>query len=178
MKINQCDVKSSRNESVFIVAQSLTATMDFYWVAFTTFKNILEDVEGADGRIEYVVSLRYKLIEVLQEMDASLSKARLGVRQEQRLPFALGHGIDFLGIGGDELIHHLRLHENNLSYEDIQKCLLIFGDFVIRNLPGKLPNAQGSVGRREVLQAMRRWSNASDATGDDMGFLSSRLHDL
>jgi hypothetical protein len=177
MKISQCNDILGK-EKGFILAQSLTSAIDFYWVAFTKFENVIEDIEGADGRKEYLLSLRYRLIEVLQEMDAALSKDDIVIKQEQRLPFVLENGLSFLGIEGVELVSILKLDKINLSYQDIQECLLSFGHFVINQLPGNLPNAQGLTGRREVLQAMQRWSKAADATGDNISFLSSRLHDL
>jgi hypothetical protein len=178
MESNQYHVDEVPGKCSFVLTQSLSSAMEFYWVAFAKLKNVLEDVEGADGRRDYLLSLRYKLVDVLQEMDGALSKSDLAVRSKQRLPFAFNNGIDFLGISGDELIKHLRLNEINLSYSDLRNCLLDFIDLVISELPGNLPNAQGSAGRREVLQTIQLWSKASESTGNDISFLADRLHDL
>lgn len=161
-----------------LLGRSLVTAIDFYWTAFSKFKNALEDIEGADGRQEYLLSLRYKLVEALQQMDAALSEPNLAVKAEHRLSFALEHGLKFLDMDGITLVKTLRLDEPEISYEDLHQCLLAFGDSVISQLPGEIPDALGSAGHREVLRAMRGWSKAAAETGDDLGFLAARLNDL
>jgi len=156
----------------------LESGVDFYWVALAVLKNIVEDIEGADGRLEYVLSLRCRLVEVLQQMDSILSPANRSVGRDHRLVLALTEGISFLDLSGAQLASALRFAEPNLSYADCRDCLLSFCNEVLGVIPGPIPDAQGPLAQRQVLRAMRDWSKAAEAIGSDLSFLEARFGDL
>ena len=46
---------------------------------------------------------------------------------------------------------------------------------MLTRMPGDIPEAQGTTGQRQILNAMRDWSVTSEAVGEDLGFLAARL---
>lgn len=159
------------------IAPDLAHAVDLYWLALQKLQTLIEDIEGADGRLEYLKMLRFRLIEFIQEMDGILNTHTRAVGRSHALPYALQNGIEFLELSGVELTSKLRLHEP-LDIESLQQCLLQFSYWVLGRLPGQLPNAQGAQGQREVLRAMRGWSATSSVMGEDLGFLAARIRDL
>lgn len=171
------DSGGSRIDKIVVLSVDLAHAVDFYWLALSKFQNVLEDIEGADQRLGYLKSLRYLLIECVQEMDAILTGGRRRVASLHALSYALQSGIEFLGMSGAELSAALGLNAE-LEFIDLQNCLLGFGRWVRDKLPGTIPAAQGDQGQREVLRAMRGWAAAAKQMEEDLGFLAARLREL
>jgi hypothetical protein len=161
-----------------IVLPSLPAAVDLYWMAQIYIQNALEDIEGADGRVEYLHGLRYRLAGALQFVDSAAWPHDRLIPDEHRAAFALDHGVRFLGLNGADLAERLLMHEATPSPEDLGRALADLCRSALEMLPGRIPAAQGPQGQREVLRAMRNWSQAAEQTGDDLGFLAERLEEL
>ncbi|MFN7265812.1 MAG: DUF6031 family protein [Phenylobacterium sp.] len=170
-------IQPSGHAAGSIVAASLTAAVDLYWMALLNIQNCLEDIEGADGRRDYLGSLRYRLVEALQDMDGVLWPTDLAVTPSHRAAFALQNGLRMLDLSGPRLCARIGLGED-WDASRLQKELLALGADGLCVLPGDIPSAQGPQGQREVIRAMRTWSAAAVKTGDDLAFLASRFGDL
>jgi hypothetical protein len=170
-------VEDAGEAEIAIAGTDLAHVVDFYWLSLSKFQNLLEDIEGADHRLEYLKSLRYQFIVCLQEMDGILTGGVRRVGTLHMLSYALQMGVGFLGMSGPQLAAAVRLHDE-LEYAELQDCLLRLGKTMIARLPGAIPAAQGGQGQREVLRAMRVWSAAAKEMGEDLSFLASRLREL
>ena len=161
-----------------VVAPGIAKMVDLYWMALVYVQNLLEDVEGADGRPAYLHSLKYRLIETLQEMDGALWPVDCAAPPVHRAAFALDNGIRSLGLTGQELQERVGLGQGALNATELGKLLVDLGNVALAALPGEMPRAQGVQGQREVLRAMRTWSAAAEQTGEDLSFLASRFEEM
>lgn len=161
-----------------MVAGDATAIMRAFWSAMTTLRNLLEDVEGADGRIEYLRYLALALVETIQTIDASLGAAEGSVGEGHRLAAALERGAPALGLASEDLRAVMAEADRALDPEELRLYLLRWGDHVLSRFPGAVPNIQGLNGTREVLSTLRRWNRVCEVTGSDFGFMARLLHDL
>lgn len=158
-----------------VIASTFGNLVDLYWLALASFQNTLEDISGSDGRVEYLVSLRCKLIEVCQEMDDLLSGMPGGVAAGHRLAVAMECGMPNFGVSAGDIaeLSCFTLHE--APHDELQAALLAFGESFVRRLPGQIPDAQGPLGQGQTLRAMRNWSAAAAKTGDQLDFLAERF---
>jgi len=161
-----------------VIASAFRSLIDLYWLTQVSFRNVLEDIAGADGRIEYLISLRARLIEVCLEMDDLLSGASVGVTEGHRLAVALERGMPHFDVSARDLVERLCFARPEIMHEELQTALLAFGESFVRRLPGHIPDAQGPLGQGQIIRAMRNWSIAAEKTGDDLSFLSERFRRL
>ena len=161
-----------------ISSVDLSSLVEFYWIALHRVQNTLEDIEGADNRLEYLKGLRVLLIEYLQEMDGVLSGGIRVVGALHALPYALEHGISFLGLGGAQLAQAVGFQDDALDFATLQTCLQKLCKLTLASLPGSIPDAQGNSAQREVLRAIRGWSAVAHDMSEDLGFLKSRLQEM
>jgi hypothetical protein len=161
-----------------VIGPSLVSVIDHYWFGLTELQNCLEDVSGADGRLEYLLALRWKLIGVLVALEGALMTEASLVGEPHRAAYALAQGLPRLGLSAEALRIRLGFDDPNLSAEALAQTLLAVGRGVIAGMPGDLPAAQGSTGQREVIRAMRLWSKAAEVNHEDIGFLAERLQEL
>jgi hypothetical protein len=160
-----------------LLASSLAATVDVYWMVLLYIQNAIEDIEGADGRLEYLHGLKYRLVEALQGLDGALWPQDRAVEPAYRAPYALEHGIRFLDLDGEQLRARI-VGRGSTDFGQLQAALLSLAQTAIDRLPGKVPEAQGATGQRQIIRAMRDWSAAAAITGDDLGFLAERFEEL
>jgi len=161
-----------------VIAPAFGNLVDLYWLALASLQNILEDVAGSDGRLEYLTSLRCRLIEVCQEMDDLLSGTLGGVTTGHRLAVALERGMPHFGVSARSVAERLYFVPPEMLHDELQAALLEFGKNFARRLPGQIPDAQGPLGQGKTLRAMRNWSATAAKTGDDLGFLADRFRRL
>lgn len=161
-----------------IIGGSARDLVDFYWLGVVDLQNVLEDVEGADGRPAYLETLRLRLIELLQQMDGLLTGPAAQRQEGHRLAYALQHGIAFLGWNAETLRARLLLDGAMPGYATLQECLVTRIRAVVHGIPGDVPEAQGSQAQRHMLRAMRDWSALADAAGTDIAFLADRFRQL
>lgn len=176
METDTC-VKSSPDSQRVMIAATLANLVDLYWLALAPIQNILEDIAGSDGRLEYLISLQCKLIEVCQEMDDLLAGVPSQRSNRHRLAVALERGLPHLGMSAGDLMDRLITH-SEMQHDELQAALLAFGQTVVGHFPGQIPDAQGPLGQAQTLRAMRNWSVAAIKTGDDLGFLAERFRNL
>ena len=156
---------------------SLASLIDFYWRALLDFQNCLEDIEGADGRIENLRALRWKFLAAIQSMEASLGG--WGACSEvHRAASLLQTGAPTLRLSADELMQRLCIGAPDAPAGELESGMLSLGRQIIAALPGHIPAAQGATGQREIIRAMRMWTKAAEGRGVDMGFLARRLEEL
>lgn len=160
-----------------VLANSYRSAVDLYWSALSHLQNVLEDVSGADGRLEYLRALATRLVVVLQQMDAVLDSG-VAVRPGHEAAFALEHGLRFCRMSGETLVEALHVDDEQVVAEVLAHDAAQLGRRALTYLPGALPEAQGTSGQRQIIRAMRNWSLAAADTGDDLGFLAERLHEL
>lgn len=166
--------------STIIVTASLRDAIDLYWLAMVHVRNILEDVEGSDGRIPYLLGLRYKLLVVAKEMDAIIGQSRKILSSRERYAQALSEGLPNFGwdetalatIAGISDVHA------QTDYHKMREILVNFANAIVDRLPGFIPNAQGVETQRNVLTAMQRWQVIADSRGESLAFLEARFMDL
>jgi hypothetical protein len=163
---------------ILVESVDLASLVEFYWIALHRIQNTLEDIEGADDRLEYLKGLRVLLIEYLQEMDGVLSGGTRVVETLHSLPYALEHGISFLGLSGAQLAQAVGFHDDELDFPALQTCLRNLCRSSLATLPGSIPDAQGNSAQREILRAIRGWSAVANDMSEDLGFLKSRLQDM
>jgi hypothetical protein len=161
-----------------VVTRAFGDLVDLYWLALASFRTILEDIEGADGRHEYLISLRCKLVEVCQEMDELLAGTPGCAGAGHRLAIALVDGMPHFGLNAREVVERLYFACADVPNDELQAALLAFGDIFARRLPGQIPEAQSPVGQGQTLRAIRNWSAAAGKTGTDLGFLAARFREL
>jgi hypothetical protein len=161
-----------------LITPQFTDLVDFYWLALVLFQNTLEDIAGADGRSEYLLSLRCRLAEIAHEMDALLSGIRQTVGPGHRLAAVLARGLPHFGLNRLEVAQQLRFDRFEIDYLELQTALLTFGSAVERKLPGQIPDAQGPLGQGQMLRAIRNWSVTASKMGVDLGFLAERFRRL
>jgi len=161
-----------------ISSVDLASLVEFYWIALHRIQNTLEDIEGADDRLEYLKGLRVLLIGYLQEMDGVLSGGIKAVSALHALPYALEHGISFLGLGGEQLAQAVGFQDDATDFATLQTCLQELCKSTLASLPGSIPDAQGNSAQREILRAIRGWSAVAQDMSEDLGFLKSRLQDM
>lgn len=157
---------------------NLTSAIELYWLGMVHVQNIIEDIQGADGRFGYLFGLRFKLVEVAQEMDDLLGASRPAATSQERWIAASDRGLPNLGINREMLMQSLAMDDVELSFDALQMQMLAFAERLIAMLPGVLPDAQGPQGQRHVLKAMQRWNAAAMACGEDVAFLQGRLQEL
>ena len=161
-----------------LIGPSLVSLIDLYWQALADLQNCLEDVVGADGRIEYLRALRWRFVATVQALEGALEGEAAYVGRPHRAAYALEHGAPRLGLTGDALRTRLRFDDPSASPRELEEGLLALGAEVLGTLPGEIPAAQGSTGQREVIRAMQLWSKAAEANAEDIGFLAARLAEL
>lgn len=161
-----------------LVTTGLIPMIDGYWNALTHLQNTLEDIAGADGRLEYLLALRFRLLAALQLVDAALGGRDRRAEEAHQVAFVLEHGAPSLGLAPEAVITGAALDRARADAADLQAGLLRFGAAVLARLPGDIPEAQGTTGQRQVIRAMRDWSVAAAAVDEDLGFLAERLQDL
>jgi hypothetical protein len=161
-----------------ISSVDLSSLVEFYWIALHRIQNTLEDIEGADDRLEYLKGLRVLLIEYLQEMDGVLSGGIRVVGTLHAVPYALEHGISFLCLSGDQLAQAVGFQDDAMDFPTLQTCLQRLCKSTLASLPGSIPDAQGNSAQREILRAIRGWSAVAHDMSEDLGFLKSRLQDM
>lgn len=160
-----------------IVGGSARNIVDFYWLGTVDLQNLLEDIEGADGRLSYLLSLRLRLIELLQQMDGLVAGSAAQRNEHHRLAYALQHGISFLDWSAKVLRARL-LFDASLDFSVLQEELTEQVRVVLRQIPGDIPEAQGPQAQRHMLRAMRDWSALASSAGADIGFLAERFRQL
>lgn len=165
--------KLEKGVKLVLVAASFRGLVDCYWLALADFQNILEDVSGADGRIEYLRMLGLKLASSLKGMEQALINPGAAIDEAHLLALAFRDGVSEFDISSDDLRAGLALETEDA--EDLKTALLKFGSSVLTRMPGDIPEAQGTTGQRQILNAMRDWSVTSEAVGEDLGFLAARL---
>jgi hypothetical protein len=161
--------------SVAITAQNLRGAVELYWTALADFQNVLEDINGADGRQEYVWGLRLKLLIELHRMDAALGGHPTAMPGHM-VAFVLDQGAPRLGLSAKEVQIAVQMD----SSDNDLRLLAALGDFVeqvLARLPGRIPPAQSPNGQREVIRAMQAWSKIATARVEDLQFLAERLGD-
>jgi hypothetical protein len=161
-----------------VFARSMLELVEGCWQAFVHLQNCLEDIAGSDGRIDYLHALRPKVLAEVEAVDAALAGRAAVADQVHGAARAIEHGLPTLRLGGPELCDRLLLNDGDCVAEDLEAALLAVGGLVLKSLPGELPAAQGSSGQREIIRALRLWSNAATERGHDLGFLAERLQDL
>jgi len=152
--------------------------VEAYWAAISGLMNTIEDIEGADGRIGYLLCLRYKLLEAIAKIDSFLCPPCRPTKPEYRAAYALKNGVEFMRATADEVAYGLCLDQSNLEFDELQHRVMAFANLAKKCIPGTLPEAQGPTGQRELLHAMRLWSSAAEERNEDIGFLAQRILDL
>lgn len=148
------------------------------WSAMTTIRNLLEDAEGADGRIDYLRGVQLSLFEAVQIMDGGLAGPAHRVGADHRLATLLERGAPMLDITAEQVRDELAYAGTETDPAALATRILAWGETVLDRLPGAVPEAQGPQGTREVLTSLRRWSALCERTGQDFAFMSSLLRDL
>jgi hypothetical protein len=163
-----------------ITTSDLRGAIDLYWLAMVHVRNILEDVEGSDGRLGYLEGLRYKLIVVAAEMDAIITGRTKIDSSRERYAAALSVGLPGFGWTEANLadLAGFGPAETQTDYTTLKNALVSFCNAIIDHLPGDLPNAQGVEAQRNMLTAMQRWQVIADNRGEDLAFLEKRLMEL
>jgi hypothetical protein len=167
-----------RDPSVHIVFADLTQAIETYWAGLSHLQNILEDVRGADRRIDYLYALRFRLIGVAAMIGEVATHGRVVSHKDHLAGVALERGLPFFGIDATMLAESIGLCGKTLSPEELERRLIALGRHLLAALPGHLPEAQGPGGQRQVIAAMRAWSTAASTTGTDLGFLADRLKEI
>ncbi|MDP3745636.1 MAG: DUF6031 family protein [Phenylobacterium sp.] len=161
-----------------IYSANYATAIEAYWLALSHFRSILEDVEGVEGRDQYLVALRYEIAEKLQEVDALLTGTASEVGPAHRLAYALEHGYVAFGLSGAAVREAMGFDQRQVSFDVLHEAVLAFGRRVLEDLPGEIPDTMGPSGQRQVIRAMQNWSVAAAATGDDLGFLAARFEEM
>lgn len=164
--------------SGIIAGPDLRGLIDLYWHGLSHVQNCLEDIEGSDGRHEYLTALRLRLVGMLYAMESALKGDHSTKAEIHQAALALENGVPTFGLTGEVLVELLHFKRPDVSAQELKDALLSLGEQVLARLPGDLPAAQGSSGQREVIRAMQLWSKAAEANGSDIGFLAERLADL
>lgn len=170
-------VQSNLSAPVLTVHTGFAAAVDLYWLALASLRNVLEDVAGADGRVEYLYGLRTRLIATGYEIDCLIS-GRKSVAKEHQLAVALESGLPSLGLSAADIVGRLAFDTATPDTEQLKSAMFAFGDVLLRALPGDIPESQGPSGQGQILRAMRLWSKIAASTGDDLGFLANRFREL
>lgn len=165
-----------RSLGATLVGRSLLEVIDCYWSGLSHLQNTLEDVEGADGRIEYARALRMRLLSVAFRMDRAGSDALPAAAHQAAL--TLQYGLQRFGLTGEEVYKALLFSQPSASAEDLTMALKALIARLLSVMPGEIPQAQGTTGQREILRAMRMWSVSAEALGHDLGFLAGRLQEI
>ncbi|MEO1662064.1 MAG: DUF6031 family protein [Pseudomonadota bacterium] len=152
--------------------------VEAYWAAISGLMNTIEDIEGADGRIGYLLCLRYKLLEAIAKIDGFLCPPCRPTKPEYLAAYALKNGVEYMHATADEVMYGLCLDQSDLKFDELQRIVLAFANLAKNCIPGVLPEAQGPTGQRELLHAMRLWSSAAEEKNEDIGFLAQRILDL
>jgi hypothetical protein len=159
--------------------KDLRQLVEIYWIASTELRNVLEDFEGCDGRIEYLRGLGVKFAMVLYELQSLMN----GERSFSRFHFLAGileSGVSDVGLDSNK-VHELLLSGTADNADDVDaECqrLIGIGEQIIAGLPGEIPSSMGRTGQREMLRAMRNWSALAGHAGEDLGFLTKRFSQL
>lgn len=163
-----------------IITSDLKGAVDLYWLAMVHVRNILEDVEGSDGRLGYLQGLHYKLIVVAAEMDCIIRGGRKVGSSRERYGTALSGGLPGFGWTTADLADFASLAhvETAADYARVKSALVSFCNAIIDRLPGDVPNAQGVEAQRNVLTAMQRWQVIADSRSEDLSFLENRFMEL
>ncbi|KQZ15497.1 hypothetical protein ASD44_16615 [Mesorhizobium sp. Root554] len=164
--------------STLVISNSFENLVDFFWSAGTGIRSILEDIGGAGNQPEYLKALRLLLVETLQKMGHAFPGSGASVAPGHELAFALQHGLPVFNIGSAELVRAVCLDRPDASAETLCAALLSFGNGLIEQLPGDVPDGMGTSSQRQILRAMRNWSAAAADTGADLGFLAKRFEAL
>lgn len=160
-----------------VFAGSYLQAVDLYWNALSYLQNAMEDIDGAEGRLEYLRALGLRVVALLQRMDAIVNPdAAVGSGHE--VAFAFENGLRSFGLTAAELIRATRLQDPDVDADTLAESLTRLAANVVAWLPGQVPEAQGTSGQRQIIRAMRDWSTASEALGLDISFLAQRLEEL
>lgn len=163
---------------VVLLTGSLVQAVDTYWNALTHFQNTLEDIAGADERLEYLLALRLRLVVALHQIASATAGSWSDVASEHQAAHMLEAGAPGLQLDGPAVVRGVGLDRSPWTAAALQAQLLAFGQSVLARLPGDIPEAQGTSGQRQIIRAMRDWSSAAEARGEDLSFLAARLEDL
>ncbi len=157
-------------------AASVRDLVEFHWLVITHTQHILEDIEGNDGRIEYLRGLALLLITYLHEAAACLNGDHDSMHWCHRLAQAAEQGLpEFPAISGEALMPFLLHGSGGILEDEYEDRLRDLVTTVQRLLPGDLPVTLGPTAQREMLRSLREWSGLAAALGTDIAFLEDRL---
>jgi hypothetical protein len=159
-----------------LLASDLKQLVEIYWIASTELRSQLEDLQGCDGRLEYLLGLRVKFAVVLHELQ-SLMDGEHSFSEFHVLAEILERGVSAVGLDSNG-VHQLLLSGAIDRADQIDaECqrLIGIGEQIIASLPGEIPSSMGQTGQRQMIRAMRNWSALAEHAGEDLGFLEKRL---
>ncbi len=157
---------------------SFDGLINFYWEIIAGLCNIKEDIEGSDGRLMYLMNLRCKLLESLSRLDQYSAGVLEDLNQLESVGDVLTHGVRFLGLSSEQIKDLFLLNEKPKDAQHLKSSLLQVIDITLASIPGRIPDAQGTQGQREVLHVLRLWSKIAEENGADIGFLAKRFEEL
>jgi hypothetical protein len=149
--------------------------MRLYWRLATYFQTICEDLDGVQGRAPYLANLKLRLVETAYDLDELIDGSR-AVTKVHQLALSFEHGSPLLGLDGAG-VAHLVLSSTEGAETEARRLKGLAED-VLAATPGALVSPLTRGGQRFVLRMLRRWSEISAATGEDLSFLRTALRNL
>jgi hypothetical protein len=154
-------------------ADALRRLMEAYWFFVTDLQNLREDIEGIDGRREYLLGLKIRLAERLYEMDQLLG-GREALDGIHHLALALQLGASTVaGLSGPDLLGMVRTAQGPLE-DEVQMTRGVC-EAITSTLPGKVHGPFDAQGERYMLRLLQRWFSIAKTRNEPLSFIKEYL---
>jgi hypothetical protein len=152
---------------------ALRRTMEAYWFLITDFQNLLEDVDGVDGREAYLTGLKIRLAERLYEADQIVGGREAADRIHYlALAFETG-ATSVCALSGKELMD--TVVDSHEGIEAEVERMRDIGRRITRSLPGAVHGPFDAQGERYMLRLLQRWSRLAQGRGETLDFVAEYL---
>ena len=141
-------------------------------------KAFIEDMVGGHDQPQYLKILKWRLFELLAEIDLLLSDSEVADPIHCGA-ISLEYGLkELIHMGSHEIMDSFQLNE---KFEDEQVDLeQVFGlwEIIVERFPGRLPEAMEQEGQDELLLAIKNWSRICSRADMDTSYLKKMLNDV